>query len=209
MKPLSIVLFIALLSTTPAHSQLNNPDACASLPHGCPHPTTSQHPQRDGSSSSGGASSSEVRDYNQAIEQYNKALKLVNKAHAAVKKEKWNDAMKFYDQALMKSPIDSNDALNRYRYNWWYNRAFYAYKSGQLESAISTFSFLVATSENYAGADPATIENARNYVLDLAMEKKRQDALKLHNCDFQPRGCEKGASEIDSIKVPSPTQSPK
>jgi hypothetical protein len=76
------------------------------------------------------------------------------------------------------------------RASWWAQHAFCTYKMGQLELAASEFQWVVDNSMYAKPADVLWAQKAvtviQQELYERAMERKKQDALKLHNSDFRP-----------------------
>lgn len=195
------VLFIALLSPAPAHGQ----SACAQLGVDCSHPTTTQRPpreereERSETRNSNGDTSSQISTYNHNVKQIRKAYKLGAKGEAAKQQEKWSDAAKYFDDIVKNLPTNFDGGVGsdkqarevgELKAAFWAQHAYAIYRMGQLELAAAQFRWVV---ENRANARPIDVDWARKTIASIeeelyqiAMEKKRQEALKLHNSDFRP-----------------------
>lgn len=197
------------MASGPAYGQ----SACAQLGVNCSHPTTPQHPSSGnggGSNNGGGASNggsrnsngdtgSQISTYNHNIKQLRKSQNVSVKADSALNKQKWSEAAKLYNEAIMDLPVDFNGGVGSENQQlraahlkalFWLNHAYCLDKMGQHETAVSEWQWVV---DNSASARPEDVAQARTNITvtqqeiyEAQMERKRQEALKLHNSDFHP-----------------------
>jgi hypothetical protein len=209
MKRFLILAFVGLLSAALAHGQ----SACAQLGVNCSHPTTPQRPSggnqggnssgggnsNSGRSNSNGDTSSQIKTYNHNRKQIEKSHNLGVKAGAALNKEKWSEAAKLFKEAVLNLPANFDGGVGSTeqerwtataKASFWLNHAYCMAKMGQRELAVSEWQWVV---NNSASARPEDVERAQKNIIatqqelyEAQMEKKKQEALKSHNSDFQP-----------------------
>ncbi len=186
------VLFVALLS--PASARGQNPCAWSGLD--CSHPKTTQRPtnsERENTSeatSASGDSFFEIRRYNGNVSKIRKSYKYSAKGDAAIEKEAWHEAAKFFNEAVKALPTSFNGGTGSDKQQLdvaqrqaaaWAKFAYCNYKLGQRELAISQFEWVAdnkyASSEDVKWARRAIVV-IQEEVYAIAMEKKKQAALK-------------------------------
>jgi hypothetical protein len=209
MKTCLMLVFLGLVVSGPASAQ----SACAQLGVNCSHPTTPQRPSNGngGGSNNGGGSSnsgsrnsngdtgSQIRTYNHNLKHLRKSREVGAKADSALNKGKWSEAAKLFNEAIMDLPVDFDGGVGSENQQvragnlkalFWLNHAYCLDKMGQHEKAVSEWQWVV---DNSASARPEDVARARTNITvtqqeiyEAQMERKRQEALKLHNSDFQP-----------------------
>jgi tetratricopeptide (TPR) repeat protein len=121
------------------------------------------------------------------------------KADSALNKEKWSEAAKLFNEAIMDLPVDFDGGVGSENQKvragnlkalFWLNHAYCLDKMGQHEKAVSEWQWVVDNSASARAEDVArartNITVTQQEIYEAQMERKRQEALKLHNSDFHP-----------------------